>query len=98
MKNNKSKLDRLFAMARDAGEEPVPAMPWLLKTRILASWRRGADVDEGWSAVVTAFRRGLVCAGLVAVFAVLWSFAEPGDATLNDEAMANYELQTEVMQ
>jgi hypothetical protein len=98
MKDDTNKLNRLFAMARAAGEEPADEMPGFLKARILARLGRNAEIDDAWSTLVTVFRRGLVCAGLVAIFAVAWSFAEPGDASLNDEAMANYELRTEVMQ
>ena len=97
-KTSNSKLERLFALARAADGEPADEMPGFLEARILAHWRAGAEVADAWSALVTVFRRGLVCAGLVAMLAVAWSFADSSDASLNAEAMANYELQAEAMQ
>ena len=96
--NSESKLQRLFAMARSAGEEPAEEMPGFLKTRILAGCRVGADLEESWSMLVTVFRRALVCAGLAAIIAVAWSMVDSNDMSLNDEALANYELRAEVMQ
>ena len=94
---NEMKLERLFAAARAAGEAPAGEMPGYLKTRILADWRLGSEIDDRWATLVMVFRRGLVCASVVMVAALAWTFAASGDMPLDEEALANYELRAQVM-
>ena len=97
MKRDEMKLQRLFVAARRAGEEPADDMPGYLKTRILADWRVGSQIDDTWLALVRAFRRGLVCASLVMMVALAWTYTASGDMPLNEEALMNYELRAQVI-
>ncbi len=97
MKNDESKLERLFAAARAADEEPAGEMPERLKTRILADWGVGSHLDEAWLAVVLLFRRALVCASIVMLAALAWTYSGSSNVPLNDEALANYDLRAQVM-
>jgi hypothetical protein len=94
---NEIKLQRLFAAARTAGEAPAGEMPGYLKTRILADWRLGSDIDDTWATLVMVFRRGLVCASVAMVAALAWTFVASSDLSLDEEALANYELRAQVM-
>ena len=94
---NEIKLQRLFAAARRAGEEPAGEMPGYLKTRVLADWRVGSEIDDTWLTLVKVFRRGLVCASVVMMAALAWTFVASGEMPLDEEALANYELRAQVL-
>ena len=94
---NEAKLQRLFAAARLTGEEPVEDMPEHLKRRILADWRIGSEIDDAWRAIVVVFRRGLVCASLVMLVALAWTYAASENIPMNDEALANFELRAQLL-
>ena len=97
MNRDDLKLDRLFAAARPA--EPVPAdeMPPYVATRVIAHWRAGALKDDSWQILVLVFRRALLCAAVVMLSTLAWSY-DASDATPdNDEAYANYQLRADVM-
>ena len=91
------KLERLFAAARLAKPPPVREMPPHLATRVIAHWRAGALKDDSWQTVVLIFRRALICAGLVMLFTLAWSYDGLDTTPDNDEAYANYELRADLM-
>ena len=94
---NEAKLQRLFVAARLAGEAPVEDMPEHLKTRILADWRVGSEIEDAWGALVVVFRRGLACASLVMLIALAWTYAASENIPMNDEALANFELRAQLL-
>jgi hypothetical protein len=91
------RLRRLFAIAKGAPEEPRPAMPEPLKTRLLAHWRAGTLAGDTWPGLALMFQRGLICAGLAMAASVAWSYGELTRVPDNDLAIANYELRADVM-
>ncbi|HEY2951406.1 MAG TPA: hypothetical protein VGK40_02420 [Verrucomicrobiae bacterium] len=90
-------LNRLFAAARRAPPaEEAAAMPGPLKTRVLAHWRAAAAAEAGRS-LALVFRTALVCAAIVMLVSVAWSFGELTHDPENEVAIANYELREDVM-
>jgi len=97
MNRDDLKLERLFAAARSAEPAPVEEMPPYLASRVIAHWRAGALKDDPWQMLVLVFRRALLCAGVVMLFTLAWSY-DALDATADsDEAYANYQLRADVM-
>jgi hypothetical protein len=97
MKRDDVKLQRLFAAARDAQPALAEEMPPHLAGRVIAHWRSGAVRDDSWQTLVMVFRRGLVCAGVVMLFTLAWSYDGLDTAPDSDEAYANYQLRADVM-
>jgi len=98
MNRHDLKLQRLFAAARETSPALPEEMPAHLSTRILADWHSGAAKADSWQMIVLLFRRALVCAGVVMLFTLAWSYDGLSDTPENDEAYANYELREDVMQ
>jgi hypothetical protein len=97
MNESEMKLHRLFAAARTAppaGE--AGAMPGPLKTRVLAHWRAAAAAEAG-RGLALVFRAALVCATIVMLVSVVWSFGDLTRDPDNDVAIANHELREDVM-
>ena len=96
MKRDEMRLERLFAAARKA--EPRPAeMPPYLAGRVIAQWRSGAAKDDPWQTLVLVFRRALVCAAVITLFTVAWSYDGLDMTPENPEAYANYQLRADAM-
>jgi len=91
------KLERLFAAARSAGPVPAEEMPPYLAARVIAHWRTGTLKDDSWHIVVRVFRRALLCASIVMLFTLAWSYDSLDPTPDPDEAYANYELRADVM-
>src|SRR5687767_5577460 len=98
MNRHDLKLQRLFTAAREASPALPEEMPAHLATRILAHWRSGAAKEDSWQMIVLLFRRALVCASVVMLFTLAWSYDGLSDTPESDEAYANYELREDVMQ
>lgn len=90
-------LQHLFAAARATEPAPAEEMPAHLANRVIAHWRSGGLKDDSWHMMVLLFRRALVCASVVMLFTLAWSFDGLADDLDNDEAYANYELRADVM-
>jgi hypothetical protein len=97
MRRDDIKLERLFSAARAAQEAPAEEMPPYLAGRVIAHWRAGRGRDDSWQTVVRLFRRALVCAGVVMLFALAWGHDGLDATPDNDEAYANYELRSDLM-
>jgi hypothetical protein len=97
MNRDDLKLQRLFAAARSAEPARAEEMPPYLATRVIAHWRSGALKDDSWQTLVLVFRRALLCAGVVMLFTLAWSYDALDSTPDNDEAYANYELRADVM-
>ena len=97
MNRDDSKLDRLFAAARSAEARPVEEMPPYLASRVIAHWRAGTLKDDSWQTVILVFRRALLCAGVVMLFTLAWSYDSLDATPDSDEAYANYQLRADVM-
>ena len=97
MNRDDLKLHRLFAAARHADDTPCEAMPPHLATRILYRWRSGATKEDSLQMIGLLFRRALVCASMVMLFTLMWSYDALSDDAESDEAYANYELRTDIM-
>ena len=97
MNRDDMKLERLFAAARDAQPAFAEEMPPHLAGRVIAHWRSGVTRDDSWQTLVTVFRRALVCAGVVMLFTLAWSYDGLDTTPDNDEAYANYQLRADVM-
>jgi hypothetical protein len=98
MKNPESQLLRLLAMARQAPPQPTRAMSPHLQTRVLAHWRSTGTDDEMLRSLHALFRRALVCAAVLMVASIVWSFTV-NDAPSEDEfTTATLELSADVLQ
>lgn len=97
MNRDDIKLQRLFAAARSAEPAAAGEMPPYLAGRVIAHWRSGMLKDDSWQTLVTVFRRALVCAGVVMLFTLAWSYDGLDTTPENDEAYANYQLRADVM-
>jgi hypothetical protein len=97
MNDSDLKLHRLFAAARSAPPAlETGAMPGPLQTRVLAHWRAAAAAEPGRS-LALVFRAALVCAAIVMLVSVAWSFGDLTHDPESDVAIANYELREDVM-
>lgn len=97
MNRHDRQLERLFAAAREAISPIHEEMPSHLANRVLAHWRSGGLVEDSWQMVVLLFRRALVCASIVMIFTLAWSFDDGLADDPNGEAYANYELRADLM-
>ena len=97
MSRDDLKLERLFAASRSAEPAPVEEMPPYLASRVIAHWRAGALKDDSWQMLVLVFRRALLCAGIVMLFTLAWSYDSLDATPDGDEAYANYQLRADVM-
>jgi len=97
MNRDDLKLEGLFAAARSAEPAPVEEMPPYLASRVIAHWRAGALKDDSWQMLVLVFRRALLCAGVVMLFTLAWSYDSLDATPDSDEAYANYQLRADVM-
>jgi hypothetical protein len=97
MNRDDIQLQRLFTAARSAEETAAEEMPPFLAARVIANWRAAAAKDDSWQMLVLVFRRALACAGVIMLFALVWSYDGLDMTPDNDEAYANYELRADVM-
>ena len=97
MNRHDLQLQRLFEAARENDAALPNEMPVHLANRVMAHWRSGALMEDSWHMVVLLFRRALVCASVVILFTLAWSFDGLADDFENAEAYANYELRTDLM-
>ena len=98
MKEHNVRLNRLFKAARMApAPDDTEVMPGHLKTRVLAHWRSGAAEGETRRGLAWVFRCALICAGVLMLASVAWSFGELAYDPEDDVAIANYELRADVM-
>ena len=95
MNRDDIKLQHLFAAARHAQQVETEEIPPYLASRVIAHWRSGAARDDSWQTLVKVFRRALVCAGVVMLFTIVWSYDGLDVAPENDEAYANYQLRVD---
>ena len=92
------KLERLFALARQAPpavEAPVSSH-W--QTRVLTHWERGALHGEFWVSLHRNLRRGFVCAAVFMFVCILWSMNTPVGDTEADFDLASFELRVDGLQ
>lgn len=100
MNKNEVRLNRLLKAARTAspGDEVVDGvaeMPAHLKTRVLAHWRTLPAVDEMGRGLALIFRNAFLCAALIMLVSIAWSFdTQEPDPEMN---LANYELQEDLL-
>ena len=97
MNRDDLKLQRLFKAAKSAQAAPAEEMPLYLAGRVIAHWRAGTVKDDSWQMLVLVFRRALVCAGIVMLFTLAWSYDGLDTTPENDEAYANYQLRADAM-
>ena len=97
MNRDDIQLQRLLAAARTAEDTPAEEMPPFLAARVIAHWRAGIAKDDSWQMLVLVFRRALACAGVIMLFALVWSYDGLDTTPDSDEAYANYELRADVM-
>lgn len=98
MNHQDRKLERLFAAARAIEDAPAGEMPPYVAGRVIAHWRAGMLKDDSWQMLVLVFRRALLCAGVVMLFALAWGYDGLDATPENDEAYATYELRANLMQ
>jgi hypothetical protein len=75
MKSSNHSLDRLFRAAARAPKETPASPPFALEAAVFAQWRAGETGDE-LAFLVNLFRRAALCASLVMVLALGWSWLE----------------------
>ncbi len=94
MKPTDETLQRLLNAAAKAAPEAADAPPLGLETRVLANWRAAGADDESVS-LFAFFRRATLGAGLVLVLCAAWSLTQPGgNATGDEAALLDYDIQT----
>ena len=94
IKPTEQTLHRLLKAAAKAAPESADVPPPGFETRVLARWRAAGTEDE--SVFLFAFlRRATLGAGLVLVLSAAWSLAQSGgNATGDEAALLNYDIQT----
>ncbi|MGD0261241.1 MAG: hypothetical protein ABSD29_15625 [Verrucomicrobiota bacterium] len=93
MKPNDQSLQRLLGAAAKAAPERADAPPLGLETRVLAHWRAAGADDESVS-LFAFFRRATLGAGLVLVLSAAWSLTRSGgNATGDEAALLDYDIQ-----
>jgi hypothetical protein len=97
MNRDDLKLQRLLAAARDVRPASAEEMPPHLAGRVIAHWRSGRAGDDSWQTLVRVFRRALMCASVIMLFALAWGYDGLDTMPESDEAYANYELRVDVM-
>jgi hypothetical protein len=96
MNNHERLLNRLIQAARPGPlMEEAGEMPAYLKTRVLAHWRALPPADELGRGLALVFRNAFMCAALIMLVSIAWSFdtQEPDSET----DLPNYELQEDLM-
>jgi len=97
MKKHDVRLQRLFEAVKAAPPaDEEESMPGRLRARVLADWR-ASGLDTAGHGLALLFRGALICAGVVMLASVAWSFGELAYDPENDVATANYELREDVM-
>jgi hypothetical protein len=87
------RLQRLLNAAAKAPPESAAAPPLGLETRVLAHWRAATTADDSVS-LFAFLRRAMLFAGLALVLSAAWSLTRPGgNATGDEAAMLDYEIQ-----
>ena len=98
MKRSEDKLDRLFALARQAPPADEQAVSAHWQTRVLAFWRPANAQGELWSFLHARVRGGFVCAAVLMFACILWSLNTPDQDTDNDFDLASFELRVDGLQ
>ena len=73
MTTSKHPLDRLLRAAADAPREAPGPTPFGLEAGVLSQWRDGGSEDD-LAFLLALFRRAVLCAVLVMVLALGWSW------------------------
>lgn len=84
-------LQRLFKAAAQAPKEPPGPLPFALEARTLAQWR-SAPVEDEFALLAALFRRAVICASLITVLSIAWSYRQSGNPAAGAVALANYEI------
>jgi hypothetical protein len=79
-------LDRLLSAAARAPREAPAAPPFALEAGVLAQWRAGQAGDEP-PLLVNLFRQAALCASLIMVLALGWSWMASLDETPSKTAL-----------
>jgi len=98
MKKSDDKLDRLFALARQAPPAPGEAAGAHWQSRVLAHWHPAGAHGELWSFLHATVRRGFLCAALLMFACIVWSLNAPDQDTDNDFDIASFELHVDGLQ
>ena len=97
MKNPEPSLPRLFTIARQAPPERSAPMPAHLPTRVLACWQTSNGQAEPSQALHRLFQRAAVCAALLMLASIAWSYSAAELDEEDDLTLANLELRADVM-
>ena len=98
MRKSDAKLDRLFALTRQAPAATEAPLSAHLQTRVLAHWDRPALAGEFWVSLHRNLRRGFVCAALFMFVCIVWSMNTPVGETEADFDLASFELRVDGLQ
>jgi hypothetical protein len=94
MKSSDQSLQRLLGAAAQAAPERAEAPPPGLETRVLAQWR-AAGTEDGAVSLFPFLRRATLGAGLVLALSAAWSLTRSGgNATGDEAALLDYDIQT----
>lgn len=97
MKNPEDSIEQLFALARQARPEPVGNICPHLQTRVLAHCRSSQSAGETTGSLNLLLRRATVCAALLMLASIIWSYSAAEFQLEEDLALANLELREDVM-
>jgi hypothetical protein len=93
MKPTDERLQRLLGAAAKAAPAAPEAPPPGLETRVLAQWRAAGAEDDAIP-VFAFFRRAALGAGLVLALCAAWSLTQAGgNATGDEAAQLDYNIQ-----
>jgi hypothetical protein len=98
MKKSDAKLERLFALARQAPDATEPQLSPHWQTRVLARWDRTALQGDFWVSLHRNLRRGFVCAAVFMFVCIVWSMNAPVAETEADFDLASFELHVDGLQ
>ncbi len=80
-------LQRLIKAAARSPAKPSSPLPPSLETALIAQWRR--EPPDEWLVFVRLVRRAVVCAGLVMLLSVGWSWLDRGETVPGSTAFAH---------
>jgi hypothetical protein len=84
-------LDRLLRAAAQAPKNVATSPSFALETRVLAHWKAGETGDDA-AFLAGQFRRAIVCASLVMVLSIAWSWLAHLNDSPSKTALAKYAL------
>lgn len=97
MENPEPSLPRLLTLARQAPPERLEPMPAHLPIRVLACWQTSNRQVESVQALHRLFQQAALCAALLMLASIAWSYSAAEWEEADDLALANLELRADVM-